>query len=110
MNLKTTLLLLLLAAAGGVFWLALVSLRPKAVPSETLDVLHNRLAPDQLSRIEIRRGDHHVVLERGAGGEWALPGNWPARRPEVEQLVNLIGGLRSRFAPFPLTGDADDLA
>src|SRR5207244_7506474 len=46
-------------------------------------------------------------LERGAGGEWTLPGKWPARKAEVDELVHLLTNLRSRFVPIPVRDPAD---
>jgi hypothetical protein len=109
MNLKTTLVLLLLAIAGGGCWLVLLSTRTRGAQSETLAFLNNDLTADQLTRIDMTHGDNHVVLERDAAGQWALPGNWPARRPEVEQLVGLVTSLRSRFVPIALSGRRDEL-
>jgi hypothetical protein len=109
MNFKTTLTLALLVAVGAISWLVYAARKPAAAASETLAVLENELRPEQVSRIEVAHGDNPLVLERGAGAEWTLPGKWPTRRPEVEQLVGLITGLRSRFAPVPLTGDPPDL-
>src|SRR5262249_33665947 len=39
--------------------------------------------------------------------EWIMPGNWPTRPAEVGQLVALVGGLRSRFAPIPVDAGTD---
>jgi hypothetical protein len=100
MNLKTTLLLVLLVVAGGLSWLGYAYLKPKTVTSETLAVLEQALTPESLTRIEVAHGDKHVVLERAPGQDWTLPGKWPARPREVEQLVGLVTGLRSRFAPL----------
>jgi hypothetical protein len=116
MNLKTTLVLILLAAAGGAFlWfgptlLPELGLAPQPADTAgagTAPVLENSLTPDNLLRIEVRKDDRQLVLERSHGGEWNLPGHWPTRKPEVEQLVALITGLHTRFAPIPLTNDAD---
>src|SRR5919201_3541101 len=112
MNLKTTLVLLVLAAAGGVlFWLGPAVVWPVAAPQPpaaggaTLTVLQDELTPENLTRIEVRRGDRTVVLERAPGGAWSLPGKWPARQPEAQELANLLTGLRSRFAPIPVAND-----
>src|SRR5882672_4339326 len=108
MNLKTTLVLLVLAAAGGVlFWfgpaaapLLPVATQPvSAVGAGTLAVLEDEITPDNLQRIEVRQGDRVVVLERSPDHTWTMPGKWPTRQPEVKELVDLLTGLRSRFAP-----------
>src|SRR3954469_9684563 len=106
MNFKTTLVLLVLAAAGGVLfwvgpsvpvWVGLASPVPDAAGAGTLNILEAELTPQKVTRIDVQRGDRHVILERGADDEWTLPGRWPTRKPEVEQLVSLLTGLRSRF-------------
>src|SRR6266851_1521665 len=111
MNLKTTLVLLVLLAAGGVFyWVdsSLSPLIPSATrPSEVSDqgtrnVLETELTADRLSRIQVNYGNQQVILEHSQGGEWTMPGKWPTRTPEVLDLVRLLTGLRSRFAPLPL--------
>lgn len=112
MNLKTTLALLILVVAGGAFfWLGplpslnVASTTPDPVGAGTLTILEEELEPAQLSRVEIRHGDQLVHLERSPNGEWTLPGKWPTRKPEVEQLLGLLTGLRSRFAPIPLNDE-----
>src|SRR5262245_53345740 len=106
MNLKTTFWLLILAALGGtVLWLgpALWTQLGFTSPSEspagagTLQALEEEITADKLTAIEVKHGDRVLKLERGANGEWNLPGKWPARQPEVQQLVQMIAGLRSRF-------------
>jgi hypothetical protein len=59
-----------------------------------------------MNRIEAKRGDRQLfLLERSPGGEWSLPGKWPTRKAEAEALVNLLGGLRSRFLPEKPKGE-----
>ncbi len=115
MNFKTTLVLLVLVVAGGVLCLLdvvgsslqLVPRPPEAVDEGTLSTLKDELTTDKIKRIEIKHGAQDVVLER-RGGEWALKaGNWPIRKPEVEELVGLLGSLRSRFAPIHLDDPPD---
>lgn len=112
MNLKTTLVLLLLAGAGvALYWfgptylpqLGLAPAAPATASAGTLEALQE-ITPDSLTQIEVKQGDRVLHLERGAGGEWSLPGKWPTRKPEVEQLVTLLGGLRSRFTPLSAGG------
>src|SRR5438128_7355545 len=107
MNLKTTAALLLLLALGaGVFWY--VETWRRAVPAaadSTMAVLEKELQSDRLARIEIGESDQRLVLERGNDNEWTLPGKWPTRRREVGELVALLTGLRTRFAPTPIAGD-----
>lgn len=119
MNLKTTLVLLVLVAAVAALlwfgtpltpWLERTAPAP-AAGSTTLTILEDKLTPEQLRRIDVRQGDRQVVLERGAGGDWTLPGKWPTRPAEVQELIGLLTGLRSRFAPIsiPDSSDAADL-
>src|SRR5262245_32615806 len=102
MNLKTTLTLVILVAAGATAWFVIAARQPEETPSPTLAFLETELTPANLTRIEIVRGDRRVLLERNPGQQWSLPGNWPVRKPEVEQLVNVLTGLRSRFVPVSL--------
>src|SRR5437868_15453500 len=101
MNLKTTFVLLaVVAGAAAVWWLTpalpswvgLTPPAPDAIGAGTQDVLKDKIVAAELSRIEIapRGSDHPVLLERGPGGAWTAPGQWPARKPEVEQLVALL--------------------
>jgi hypothetical protein len=106
MNLKTTLLLAALLVVGGAAWVAFNRLRPGEPPAQALVVLGDDLKADRVHRIEVGRGDSRVVLEKN-GDEWTLPGQWPVREPEARQIVTTLTGLRSRFAPIPLSGDAD---
>jgi hypothetical protein len=101
MNLKTTIVLALLLGGGAAAWF-LLGRSPAEKPSDTLTVLEKELKPAALTRIEIERGDRQVVLERARGGEWSLLGKWPVRKLEVDQLVNTLTTLRSRFEPIPL--------
>lgn len=116
MNLKTTLVLLVLAVAGGV----LFQFGPAAAPylglgnpsapvgnAGTLPILETELAANKLRRIEVRHDDRTVVFERDADGGWSLPGKWPTRKQEVEELVTLLTALRSRFAPIPLEASSN---
>lgn len=107
MNWKTTLVLAVLAAAGGASWYFLAPGATEQTTSVTLAVLDKELTRDRLTRIEIQRPDGSVVLEKGAGGEWSLPGKWPVRRKEVEELLDTLTGLRSRFVPEPLGSPPD---
>ncbi|MBY0523462.1 MAG: DUF4340 domain-containing protein [Gemmataceae bacterium] len=115
MNLKTTLVLLVLVVAGGLlFWVG-PTLPPqfgflgRAVPTDnqgSLKVLEDDLAEGKVQRIEVTRDGRSVVLER-SGKKWVLPGQWPTRDPEVEELVRQITNLRSRFAPIPVDARTD---
>src|SRR5260370_38013109 len=101
MNFKTTLVLLLLVVAGGVFFwldrshsslLPFLSSHTEDTSNATLRFLEDDLTPKKLGKIHIRFGDKEVVLERGTGADWTMPGKWPTRKPEVEELVNLLTG------------------
>jgi len=104
MNLKTTIALLVLvgaAGAGGYYWH--YQRTPPTVESASAKFFDADLNADGLTRIEIRRGPRSLVLERAsAKEEWSLPGKWPTRDKEVEQLVSTIADMRSRFAPYSL--------
>src|SRR5437879_1292121 len=105
MNLKTTLVLLVLVAAGGVLFLSADALAPlfssrtntqtteqTATPStDSKEVrLLDGVSAEAITRITLQQADRQVVLERQPGGKWLLPGNWPAREPEVEDLVQQL--------------------
>jgi len=118
MNFKTTIVLLVLASAGGLLlffgpglfsWLALTPQKPATGDAGTLGVLEADFTPDRLTRIEVHHGADEVVLERSPGGEWSLPGKWPTRKPEVDDLVRRVCTLRSRFAPIPVGDVQPDL-
>ena len=110
MNLRTTLVLLVFVAAGGAFLYATryaPNLLPQVgpAPADTADegtraTLDNVLTPDKVTGVEVLKGDRRLVLQRGAGGEWTMPGGWPVRQPEVRQLVDVLTDLHSRFAPI----------
>src|SRR5712692_4100573 len=117
MNLKTTLVLAVLCAAGGVFYwvessgpplLRSASRQAEASDLGTRNFLETELTAAKLSKIQVQHGGQQVILERGQDGEWTMPGKWPTRKPEVDELVRLLAGLHSRFAPLPL-GNPPDL-
>src|SRR5262245_733825 len=108
MNWKMTLALAVLAVGGAAGWFFFAPSEPDEAASRTLAVLEKELTRDRLTRIKVVRPGKPVELEKGAGGEWSLPGKWPVRPKEVEQLVAALTGLRSRFVPVPL-GDPPDL-
>jgi hypothetical protein len=110
MNLKTTLALLILVAAGGtILWFgpSLPWAQPAAHPDAGTRAALEELSPARLTRIEVSAGGHLTRLERAPGGAWSLPGKWPTRTAEVNALVELLGGLRTRFEPIPIRGDTD---
>jgi hypothetical protein len=114
MNVKTTLALALLTAGGALlWWFGGPQLPPALDPASrpapgadqgTRDFL-NGLKPQKITRLEVQAPRGLTTLSRKADGAWSMPGNWPIRAAEVEALVDLLAGLRSRFEPEPLTGD-----
>src|SRR6266571_3297206 len=109
MNLKTTFLLVLLVAAGAAGWVIYTAQTPTDLDSPTLKFLEKTLQPANLTRITLAKGnDTRFTLERN-GPEWSLPGRWPVRTQDVDHIVQILTGLRSRFAPVPV-GKDDDLS
>jgi hypothetical protein len=116
MNLKTTLALLILLAGGaGLYWTGLSLPRDldpwrntqvQTVPDAGSRAVLEALKPDDFKRVEIQAGKQRTVLTRTADGSWVMPGNWPTRPAEVRQLLDALGGLRSRFAPVAVEEDA----
>jgi hypothetical protein len=113
MNWKSTVLLVVLASAAGVWlwkgdsWVPQTA--PKAPPPDppALTQLEADLTPAALARIEIvPAGGGSLVVERTAKG-WKQPGDWPLRTVEVNELVELLGTLRTRFQPVPLPEGGD---
>jgi hypothetical protein len=102
MNYKTTFLLVALVIVGALAWGVYAWMQPAVPSSETLDVLRDELTPERITRIEIARAEQPVILEK-IGGQWTLPGHWPVRKPEVKQLLDTLGNLRSRFEPIALS-------
>ena len=111
MNLKSTFALLILAAAAG-FWLwkgdeLVPRLAPKGAPADTPTVtaLETDFTPEKITRIEITPpgGDPFVFVREG--DSWSQPGSWPLRTVEVNELVQALGTLRTRFQPVPAEGD-----
>ncbi len=113
MNFRTTLLLLVLAAVGGTaFWYrdtvaAKLGYTPQAADSapDTLYILR-RIRPDAITGVEVSHNGNTVELVR-EGKAWNLPGGWPTRGPEVQELIDVLTGLDSRFEPIPVGGNTD---
>src|SRR5262249_24795320 len=118
MNLKTTITLIILAAAVGaivVFGPSLaprVGLAPEPAPAakgKSLDALKAINSGDITSISVENAGQPQVYfMAAGPGKPLELPGNWPVRRNEVEELVATLSGLQSRFQAVPLD-NANDL-
>src|SRR5207302_6018353 len=110
MSLRTTLLLLLLTAGGAAAFVFQDEISARfgrssspTASTETTGVL-NALSPDTLTHVEVNHPGNQVVLERQGKG-WTLPGGWPARIPEVRDLLHMLTGLHSRFVPVRLGDD-----
>src|SRR5579883_1361348 len=113
MNWKSTVVLVILAAAAGVWlwkgdeWVP--SLAPPSPPPDepALTALEADFTPSTIARLEITpSGADSFVFEKTEKG-WAQPGNWPLRAVEVNELVETIGTLRTRFQAIPLPPDAN---
>ncbi|HEV3144144.1 MAG TPA: DUF4340 domain-containing protein, partial [Gemmataceae bacterium] len=109
MNFRTTIFLLILAAGGALAWWGLPKIAPRLgfasrqVNSNgigSLDDLDQKLTRESISRIEVKAGPEPVVLEKSQSGVLALPGQWPTRKQEADELVGLITSLHSRFQPI----------
>lgn len=115
MHWKSTLLLVVLAAGAGAWyfrgddWAARVGLRdaPAAAESPSLAVLADKLTPAAVTRVEVPQPSGEPLVVEKAGAGWRLPGNWPLRGPEAEELVGLLTNLRTRFQPVPIEAGAD---
>ena len=112
----TTLLLLILVAIGGAFaffgtdLLARVGLRqppPTASVESTAPLESFKL--DAITKIELNvPGQPSLTLEKTATG-WTQPGNWRVREKEVQELLDVLSSLKTRFGAIPLDGDSPDL-
>lgn len=104
MNWKNTVTLGLLFCAA-LSLLALPGLKDNHSGSALAGPLDSVTA-DSLRKIEINLGGlggQVVQLQRlSAQAPWNLPGKWPTRAAEVDRLVALLLGLRSRFQPITL--------
>ena len=117
MNLKSTLLLVLLACGAGLWlwkgddWgpkIGLPSNTPAQSDSKSLTALTDHFTPKQIARIEIVAEPAPFILEKTDGDiGWKIPGNWPLRKREVQELVDLLSDLRTRFQPIPIAENED---
>jgi len=119
MKVKSSLALIALAGLAALWyfkgdaWGPAIGIRPahteppKSPAASTLEAL----TPAAISRIEIAFGSGETInLERAdTESGWKLPGNWPLRKPEVEELVETLGTLHTRFQSIPL-GDNSSLS
>jgi hypothetical protein len=111
MNWKTNLFLVLLAVGAGVaYWKIdewVPKLAPKAAPADPEPVLalETDLTPQALARVEIAPpGAAAFAFEKAPTG-WAQPGNWPLRAQTVNELIDALTTLRTRFQPVPVSGE-----
>lgn len=101
MNLRTTFVLAALVLLGAVAWFAVGLLRPVEPASPTQAFLKS-LSADDVEAVVLVKGDQRVELQR-EGKDWVLPGKWPVRPKEVENLLRTIDDLESRFTAIPIT-------
>ncbi len=117
MSWKSTLALVLLAGAAGAWYFLGDELAPKVginparpePPKSAAATALDAVTPDAVTKVEVTppAGDTFEV-ERDGGG-WKMPGGWPPRVPEVKELVEALGSLRTRFHAVPLS-ETPDLA
>lgn len=117
MNLKSTIALLVLAlAAAALIWKGpdlapKVGLAPKPLPEAkgNTALTLQKLVPGEITSISVHVPGSTPVkfMAAQAGKPLELPGNWPARRNEVEELVAVLSSLNSRFQPVPLGKDEE---
>lgn len=99
MNWKTTLVMGFFVAALALFWIDQRGLKEQFTDKTGPAPLENIQAAD-LRKIEIIKGSQVLKLERASEKEsWSLPGKWPTRAQEVNKTIDILLGLRSRFAP-----------
>lgn len=99
MNWKTTLVLGFFVGVLAMFWLDRRPTAEQSIDKTDLAPLEN-IRATHLRKIEIIKGNQLVKLERTSENEaWSLPGKWPTRTSEVNKIVDLLLGIRSRFAP-----------
>src|SRR5215204_5904761 len=104
MNVRTTVILgmLLLLLAGG--WFAFWWLQPAPVESPTVALLTS-LDPKKIERVAVLKGDKTRVDLTNTGAGWKLPGNWPLRQSEVDELLKFLSSMATRYAPVPVPED-----
>lgn len=100
MNWKTTLVLGFFVGVLAMFWLDQRPMHEQSLDKTGLAPLEN-IQASYLRKIEILKGNQIVKLERTSENEaWSLPGKWPTRTSEVNKIIDLLLGLRSRFTPI----------
>ena len=118
MNLKSTIALAILAlAVGGLVWKG-DSLAPRAglapqpsppAKGKSANIV-GQLTRENIAGIAISVPGSPPLdfISGGPGLPLSLPGNWPIRQNEVEELVAALTRLTSRFEPIPIN-EGDDL-
>ena len=113
MNTKTTIVLAsLIVFLGLLFWVGpmmapSLGLAPKAVEISDAGSYQElaKLPVESVTRIEIQAPEREAPLVLSAsetGKPLALPGNWPIRRHEVDELMNVLRDLKSRYHPIAI--------
>ncbi|MBX9679540.1 MAG: DUF4340 domain-containing protein [Gemmataceae bacterium] len=107
MNMKNTIVLAALIAVGAVGWFVVGMRQKPAGPGATVAFLEKELKPEAITSIEVTRGgERRFFLER-RGDVWTLPGEWPVRKPEAQEIVRLLGSLDTRFVSVSVSDKAD---
>jgi len=71
--------------------------------------------PEAIKQIDLRvydtstQSEKSLTLLHATDGTWSQPGNWALREKEVQELVDTLTSLSTRFLPIPLVGDAEPL-
>ena len=117
MNVKSTAMLVLLASAAALWyfkgdaWGPAVGIKPahREAAKSAAEAELDDLTPAAINHVEIAfPNGESLVLDRAANEMgWKLPGNWPLRKREVEELVDTLGSLRSRFHAIELPPGAN---
>jgi hypothetical protein len=115
MNLKSTIALIILAlGVGALIWFGgdlapKAGLAPEPQPAAKGNSTQSlgAIAPNEITAITVNVPGAVPVKFTApeAGKPLELPGNWPVRRNEVEELVATLTSLKSRFQPVPMSDD-----
>ena len=89
MNLKTTFLLIIIAAVGAGAWYGIATRHIEEPASSTITFFEQSLTPARITRVEAVRGKEKLLTLEKIGNDWVLPGKWPCRQQEAEQMVAL---------------------
>src|SRR5262245_1037011 len=117
MNWKSTIVLVVLAVIAGLVWWKGDDLLSRVAPNWARQVAPNAAQPDpvaltalekeltseKLTRIEITPPGGDTFVFTKTGDVWSQPGNWPLRATEVNELVEVLRTLRTRFQPIPVS-------